>query len=153
MCLAVMRSSTSVRKQTQHINIPHTKCQARWRRGENLWLFWSHKTWAPCSHWADHEMLCIVILGSNVRPSVLQFGQNWVMDQDNDFKHSSNSTTERLKKKRIKVLRRPKVHWHTVVGPFKRAAHKRMPANLKELKKWVGHSCSTMTDWESSYSC
>jgi len=23
-------------------------------------LFLSHRTWAPCSHWVDHELLCII---------------------------------------------------------------------------------------------
>ncbi|XP_016350301.1 uncharacterized protein LOC107695035 [Sinocyclocheilus anshuiensis] len=46
------------------------------------------------------------ILESCVRPSVrqLKLGQYWVMQPDNDTKHTSKSTTQRLKKKRIKVL-------------------------------------------------
>lgn len=53
------------------------------------------------SLWVHHQW--------NMRPSVPQkLGGNWVMQQDNDPKHSSTSTTEWLKKKRIKVL-----HWHS----------------------------------------
>ena len=46
------------------------------------------------------------ILESNVRPSVWQpkLGWNWVIQQDDDPKHSSRSTTEWRKRLRIKVL-------------------------------------------------
>jgi len=25
---------------------------------KHVGLFCSHRTWAPCSHWVDHEFLC-----------------------------------------------------------------------------------------------
>lgn len=50
------------------------------------------------------------IIESHLRPSVwqLRLGPNWVMQQDNGHKHTSKSTTEWLKNKRINVLQWPK---------------------------------------------
>ncbi len=49
------------------------------------------------------------ILKENVRPSVcdLKFKRTWGMQQDNDPKHTSKSTSEWLKKNKIKVLEWP----------------------------------------------
>ncbi len=49
------------------------------------------------------------ILKENVRPSVcdLKLKHTWVMQQDNDPKHTSKSTSEWLKKNKIKVLEWP----------------------------------------------
>ncbi len=49
------------------------------------------------------------ILKENVRPSVcdLKLKRTWVMQQDNDPKHTSKSTSEWLKKNKIKVLEWP----------------------------------------------
>ncbi len=49
------------------------------------------------------------ILKENVRPSVydLKLRHTWVMQQDNDPKHTSKSTSEWLKKNKIKVLEWP----------------------------------------------
>ncbi len=49
------------------------------------------------------------ILKENVRPSVydLKLKRTWVMQQDNDPKHTSKSTSEWLKKHKIKVLEWP----------------------------------------------
>ncbi len=46
------------------------------------------------------------ILKENVWSSVcdLKLKRTWVMQQDNDPKHTSKSTSERLKKTKIKVL-------------------------------------------------
>lgn len=65
------------------------------------------------------------------------------MQQDTDHRHSINSTTERLRKKRVKVLQWPsrspdlnlnKMLWRD----FKRAVHKRMPAHFNKLKQcWL----------------
>ncbi|MGH0123262.1 UNVERIFIED_CONTAM: hypothetical protein FKN15_021002 [Acipenser sinensis] len=49
------------------------------------------------------------ILQENVRPSVreLKLKCSWVMQQDNDPKHTSKSTSEWLKNKKFKVLEWP----------------------------------------------
>ncbi len=49
------------------------------------------------------------ILKENVRPSVcdLKLNRTWVLQQDNDPKHTSKSTSEWLKKNNIKVLEWP----------------------------------------------
>ncbi len=49
------------------------------------------------------------ILKENIWPSVcdLKLKRTWVMQQDNDPKHTSKSTSEWLKKKKIKVLEWP----------------------------------------------
>lgn len=36
----------------------HLHCQAKWRRGD-LDLFCNHRTWTPCSHWVNGELLCL----------------------------------------------------------------------------------------------
>lgn len=38
---------------------PHTNCEARRRRGGGLGLICSCRSWAPCCHQVDHELLCM----------------------------------------------------------------------------------------------
>ncbi len=49
------------------------------------------------------------ILKDNVRPSVrdLKLKRTWVLQQDNDPKHTSKSTSEWLKKNKMKTLEWP----------------------------------------------
>ncbi len=47
------------------------------------------------------------ILKENVRQSVCDLKRTWVMQQDNDSKHTSKSTSKWLKKNKIKVLEWP----------------------------------------------
>ncbi len=79
----------------------------------------------------------------NVRPSVrdLKLKRTWVMQQDNDPKHTSKSTSEWLKKNKIKVLEWPnqspdlnpiEMMWHDV----KQSIHARKPSNVAELKQF-----------------
>ncbi len=51
------------------------------------------------------------ILKENVRPSVcdLKLKRTWVMQQDNDPKHTSKFTSEWLKKNKIKGIVHPKM--------------------------------------------
>ncbi len=59
------------------------------------------------------------ILKKNVRPSVcdLKLKRTWVMQQDNDPKHTSKSTSEWLKKNKSKVLEWPSQSWDAVAWP------------------------------------
>ena len=89
---------------------PHINCQARWWRAYDLDLFRSYKTWAPVIESTVNSSVYRSIQVSNMRPCMqqLKLGWNWVMQQGNDTKHSSKSTTERLKNKSIKTARWPR---------------------------------------------
>ncbi|KAG2456962.1 TCB1 transposase, partial [Polypterus senegalus] len=81
------------------------------------------------------------ILKENVRPSVrqLKLKRSWVLQQDNDPKHTSKSTSEWLKKNKMKTLEWPsqspdlnpiEMLWHDL----KKAVHARKPSNKAELQ-------------------
>ncbi len=83
------------------------------------------------------------ILKENVRLSVcdLKLKRTWVMQQDNDPKLTSKSTSEWLKKNKIKVLEGPnqsldlnliEMLWHNL----KQSIHARKPSNVAELKQF-----------------
>ncbi len=82
------------------------------------------------------------ILKENVRLSVcdLKLKHTWVMQQDNDPKLTSKSTSEWLKKNKIKVLEWPnqspdlnliEMLWHDLKQSF----HAWKPSSVAELKK------------------
>ncbi|KAK3567383.1 hypothetical protein QTP86_019883, partial [Hemibagrus guttatus] len=83
------------------------------------------------------------ILKENVRPSVcdLKLKRTWVLQQDNDPKHTCKSTSEWLKKKKIKTLEWPsqspdlnliEMLWHDL----KKVVHARKPSNVAELQQF-----------------
>ena len=83
------------------------------------------------------------ILQENVRLFVrqLKLNRSWVMQQDNDPKHRSKSTTEWLQQSKIHLLEWPsqspdlnpiETLWHDP----KRAAHTRNPNNISELEQF-----------------
>ena len=83
------------------------------------------------------------ILKENVRPSVrdLKLKRTWVLQQDNDPKHTSKSTSEWLKKNKMKTLEWPsqspdlnpiEMLWHDL----KKAVHARKPSNVAELQQF-----------------
>lgn len=148
------------KKQARVINALHTTSSTV-VEGWSLGLFCSHRRWEPCSHWFDHELLFINIsINIHMRPSVqkLRHGWNWVMLQDN--KSSSKSKPEWLKKKKKNQgvatdhwRYRPQLGWNAVTG-LKRAVHKQVSANLKELKQhckedWPKFLYNNVGDWQS----
>ncbi|KAK3508611.1 hypothetical protein QTP70_035201, partial [Hemibagrus guttatus] len=83
------------------------------------------------------------ILKENVRPSVcdLKLKRPWVLQQDNDPKHTSKSTSEWLKKNKMKTLEWPsqspdlnpiEMLWHDL----KKVVHARKPSNVAELQQF-----------------
>ncbi len=83
------------------------------------------------------------ILKDNVRPSVrdLKLKRTWVLQQDNDPKHTSKSTSEWLKKNKMKTLEWPsqspdlnpiEMLWHDL----KKAVHALKPSNVAELQQF-----------------
>ncbi|KAG2456946.1 TCB1 transposase, partial [Polypterus senegalus] len=83
------------------------------------------------------------ILKENVRPSVHQFKlkRSWVLQQDNDPKPTSKSTSEWLMKNKMKTLEWPsqspdlnpiEMLWHDL----KKAVHARKPSNKAELQQF-----------------
>ncbi|KAK3567068.1 hypothetical protein QTP86_009264 [Hemibagrus guttatus] len=83
------------------------------------------------------------ILKENFRPSVcdLKLKQTWVLQQDNDPKHTSKSTSEWLKKNKMKTLEWPsqspdlnpiEMLWHDL----KKVVHARKPSNVAELQQF-----------------
>lgn len=92
------------------------------------------------------------ILQENLRPSVhqLKLNRRWVLQQDNDPKHRSKSTTEWLKQKKIRLLEWPsqspdlnpiEMLWHDL----KKAIHTRHPKNIAELKQFCKEEWSRIT--------
>ncbi|KAK3510401.1 hypothetical protein QTP70_005894 [Hemibagrus guttatus] len=83
------------------------------------------------------------ILKENVRRSVcdLKLKRTWVLQQDNDPKHTSKSTFEWLKKNKMKTLEWPsqspdlnpiEMLWHDL----KKVVHARKPSNVAELQQF-----------------
>ncbi|KAG2461297.1 TCB1 transposase, partial [Polypterus senegalus] len=83
------------------------------------------------------------ILKENVRPSVrqLKLKRSWVLQQDNDPKHTSKSTSEWLKKNKMKTFEWPsqspdlnpiEMLWHDLI----KVVHARKPSNKAELQQF-----------------
>ena len=95
------------------------------------------------------------ILRENFSPSVryLRLGCGWILQQDNDLKHTSKSTQDCLTKKKPKVLEWPnqspdlnpiEMLWFDL----KRALHARKPSNLKELRTFRDEEWAKISpDW------
>ncbi len=82
----------------------------------------------------------------NIRPSVcdLKLKSTWVMQRDNDPKHTSKSTSEWLKKNKIKVFEWPsqspdlnpiEMPWHDLIQSFHAWKKTSNVAELKQLCK------------------
>uniref|UniRef100_A0A3Q3KMZ5 Tc1-like transposase DDE domain-containing protein n=1 Tax=Monopterus albus TaxID=43700 RepID=A0A3Q3KMZ5_MONAL len=81
------------------------------------------------------------ILEANITPSVkkLKLKRGWLLQQDNDPKHTSKSTMEYLKRRRLKVLEWPSQSpdlniIENLWVDLKRAVHARRPKNITELE-------------------
>ncbi|KAF7650076.1 hypothetical protein LDENG_00131870 [Lucifuga dentata] len=79
------------------------------------------------------------ILKENVRPSVrdLKLKRTWVMQQDNDPKHTSKSTSEC----QSPDLNPIEMLWHNL----KQAVHARKPSNVAELKQFCKEEWAKIT--------
>ena len=83
------------------------------------------------------------ILQENVRLSVrqLKLNRSWVMQQDNNPKHRSKSTTKWLQQKKIRLLewasQSPDLNpIEMLCHDVKRAVHTKHPKNIAELKQF-----------------
>ncbi|KAK3574884.1 hypothetical protein QTP86_018348 [Hemibagrus guttatus] len=107
--------------------------------------FWENTlTWKTCCDKWNHEFCCLPkILKENVRPSVcdLKLKRTWVLQQDNNPKHTSKSTSEWLKKNKMKTLEWPsqspdlnpiEMLWHDL----KKMVHARKLSNVAELQQF-----------------
>lgn len=106
-----------------------TRCEARWRRDDDLGLFSSHSTWMLCSFYVNHELQSIVEM----------WGPVWQLKpgQHNEPKHSCQSKTESMEKKRIgaylKKLKQSCREERAKIPP------QRCTRLLKSHRKWLLH--------------
>ncbi len=70
------------------------------------------------------KRLCCHQSGKSRSIRQLKLGQNWLMQQDNDPKHTSKSYNWTAEKKRINVFSRPYLDWNAVVRAVWTSAHK-----------------------------
>ncbi|KAK3524862.1 hypothetical protein QTP86_010091 [Hemibagrus guttatus] len=92
------------------------------------------------------------ILKDNLKVAVrkLKLRRSWVMEQDNNPKHKSKSTTERLQRHKIQLLEWPSQSpdLNPVVmlwNDLKRTIHTRRPKNMGELKQFCKEEWSKIT--------
>lgn len=79
----------------------HTDGKTRWWWCDGLGLFGCFWTWKLCCDQWNHEFISTPKHPGGKR---LELKPVWVLQQDNDPKHSSRSTSERLKTNKIRTL-------------------------------------------------
>ncbi len=72
----------------------------------------------------------------------LKLKRTWVMQQDNDPKFTSKSTSEWLKKNKSKVLEWPS---QSPDKDLKQSFHARKPSNVAELKQFCNEEWAKIT--------
>jgi hypothetical protein len=75
----------------------HPNCEAWWSEHHGLGMLCGLMAWTPCNHCGNKEFKVYQdVLQENVRAAVhdLKLKRGWVMQQDNDPKHTSKSTKE-----------------------------------------------------------
>ncbi len=100
------------------------------------------------------------ILKENVLPSVcdLKLKRTWVMQQDNDPKLTSKSTSEWLKKNKIKVLewpsQSPDLNMIEMLWlDLKQSFHAWKPSNVAELKQFCKEWAKIAPQWCEKTHC
>ncbi len=84
----IWRKSNSVSEKAHHKTVKY-----------GLGLFCCFRTWKTCCDKRNHEFCCLPKHPEEQCPvQNLKLKRTWVLQQDNDPKHTSKSTSERLKK-------------------------------------------------------
>ncbi|KAK3507430.1 hypothetical protein QTP70_020631 [Hemibagrus guttatus] len=91
--------------------------------------------------WKSGEPSQEWLANQNYSKSAATTPPTWILQQDNDPKHTSKSTSEWLKKNKMKTLEWPsqspdlnpiEVLWHDL----KKVVHARKPSNVAELQQF-----------------
>ncbi|KAK3568377.1 hypothetical protein QTP86_005584 [Hemibagrus guttatus] len=101
------------------------------------------RTWKTCCDKWNHEFCCLPKNPEGECPAIcdLKLKRTWVLQQDNDPEHTSKSTSEWLKKNKMKTLewssQSPDLNpieilWHDL----KKVVHARKPSNVAELQQF-----------------
>ncbi len=117
---------------------PHSKSHTCWWRADDIGLVATGPGHLTVIESTMNSSVYQSILESNVRTSVqqLKLSQYWVMQQDNDPKHTK-STIERLERKESRGCNsKSKSRAHPDWNAVTRAVRKQMPTNINKL-----HQC------------
>lgn len=139
-CLAIKYNTTLVKTTNTSHQMSHMLMEG--------WRFWACLVATGTGHLTVIESgmsssVSKSILESNVGTSVrqLKLGQEWVMQQDNDPKHTSKSTTERLEKEKnqgvaaVQLKSRPRPDSKTVARAVQKSKFPQTSINLSNAVK------------------
>ncbi|KAJ0041565.1 hypothetical protein NL108_013288 [Boleophthalmus pectinirostris] len=126
------------KKGTAPKSKPHPSCETRWREHHGLGLCCLRACGITGIGGKMNSKLY-----QDLRPSEhqLKLKRGRVMQQDNDLKHKSKSTTEWLKQKKMHLLewpsQSPDLNPNEMLRhDLKRAIHTRQPKNIAEVKQF-----------------
>ena len=143
---------------------PFAHSKTWWRKYYGVGVFCCLRNWKTFTHWRNYEFKW---LPESVYPSVryLRHGRDWILQQDNDPKHTSKSTQDWLRKKKLKVLEWPsqspdlnpnEMLWFDV----KHGAMQESPPTWKNYGRFVMKSgqkflglVTTIDNWLQKVSC